>query len=80
MTEEFNGDDVLLNWDVAEQQRRADFMEFLYFAYERDNSLFTGLWEEFKEDLAQETVKQFTPRGSHRVSFGEGAKRTVPVM
>lgn len=33
-------------------QRRADFMERLYQASGRDNSLFTGLWEEFCYELA----------------------------
>ena len=53
-------------------------MEFLYSAYERDNSLFTGLWQEFKEDLAQYTAQQFKPRGSGGIPFGPETKRTVP--
>ena len=78
MTKDFDPDEVLKNWDVAEQQRRAVFMEFLYSAYERDNSLFTGLWQEFKEDLAQYTAQQFKPRGSGGIPFGPETKRTVP--
>jgi hypothetical protein len=39
--------DYLKDWDVQEQQRRADFMEHMYQCSGRDDNLFTGLWQDF---------------------------------
>ena len=39
--------DYLKDWDIQEQQRRADFMEHMYQCSGRDNNLFTGLWQDF---------------------------------
>lgn len=45
--------DVLLNWNVKAEQEKADFIEFLFERYNPSNRLYTGLWERFKDDLAQ---------------------------
>lgn len=45
-------DELLANWSIAEEQNRADFMDFLYALYERKNGLYTGLWQQFCQDLA----------------------------
>ena len=37
----------LQNWNVIEQQKRADFMEHIYQCYQPGNSCYTGLWERF---------------------------------
>ena len=37
----------LANWDTAEEQRKADFVEHMYQCSGRQNGLYTGLWEEF---------------------------------
>ena len=37
----------LQNWNVIEQQKRADFMEHIYQCYQPNNSCYTGLWERF---------------------------------
>jgi len=37
----------LLNWDVAAEQKKADFMEHMYKCSGRTNGLYTGLWEHF---------------------------------
>lgn len=50
--EGFDWQEVLDTWDVKAEQRKADFMEFLYDMYEPENGLYTGLWEQFKEDIA----------------------------
>jgi hypothetical protein len=39
--------DYLANWNVVEEQRKADFMEHMYKCSGRTNGLYTGLWEEF---------------------------------
>jgi hypothetical protein len=37
----------LQNWDVVEQQKRADFMEHIYQCYQPGNNCYTGLWKRF---------------------------------
>lgn len=39
--------EYLANWDVAEEQRKADFMEHMYRCSGRTNGVYTGLWKEF---------------------------------
>jgi len=44
---------LLNNWSVIDEQRRADFIDWLYWVYERDNGLYTGLWQQFRQDLVE---------------------------
>ena len=37
----------LNNWNVQEQQLRADFMTHMYDCSGRTNGVYTGLWQEF---------------------------------
>ena len=37
----------LQNWNVIEQQKRADFMEHIYQCYQPGNNCYTGLWQRF---------------------------------
>jgi len=37
----------LQNWNVVEQQKRADFMEHIYQCYQPVNNCYTGLWKRF---------------------------------
>ena len=39
--------DYLENWNVLEEQRKADFMEHMYKCSGRTNGLYTGLWQDF---------------------------------
>lgn len=50
--EGFDWQKVLDTWDVKEEQKKADFIEFLYDLYKPDNGLYTGLWQQFKDDIA----------------------------
>lgn len=45
-------EELLANWSVKEEQNRADFLDFLYSLYGRENGLYTGLWQQFCADLA----------------------------
>jgi hypothetical protein len=47
--------ELLANWDVEAEQRRADFIDFLYWLYDRKDGLYTGLWQQFMRDLAEIT-------------------------
>ena len=48
----FNWQSVLDTWDVAAEQRKADFLDDLYVMYGRTNGLYTGLWQAFEKDAA----------------------------
>ena len=48
-----NVSEILLNWDTDNENKKAKFIELLYQFYCRDNGLYTGLWETFKNDLAK---------------------------
>lgn len=37
--------ELLANWSVDAEQRRADFLDYLYNLYERNNGLYSGLWQ-----------------------------------
>jgi len=42
----------LIDWDTQAEQRKADFMEWLYELYNPEDHTYTGLWEKYKEDIA----------------------------
>jgi hypothetical protein len=43
---------LLQNWDVLEEQNRADFLEYLYKdLYKIETGLYTGLWQRFCVDV-----------------------------
>lgn len=51
----------LIDWDTQAEQRKADFMEWLYELYNPEDHTYTGLWEKYKEDIAsyfRDTVMQ----------------------
>jgi hypothetical protein len=43
---------LLQNWDASEEQKRSDFLEYLYEFYEVTDGLYTGLWSTFCLDIA----------------------------
>ena len=45
--------DYLKGWDVAEQQRRVDFLDELYVVSGRTNGLYTGLYSEWLEEVRE---------------------------
>ena len=47
MSDQFDYQEILNNWSVVMEQRRADFMEHMYQCSARTNGLYTGLWHEF---------------------------------
>ncbi len=49
---QYDVDHILFHWDAFHENRKAEFMEELYQAYQPADHTFTGLWERFKEDLA----------------------------
>jgi len=47
MSDQFDYQEILNNWSVVMEQRKADFMEHMYQCSARTNGLYTGLWYEF---------------------------------
>jgi len=47
MSDQFDYQEILNNWSVVMEQRKADFMEHMYQCSARTNGLYTGLWHEF---------------------------------
>ena len=47
MSDQFDYQEILNNWSVVMEQRKADFMEHVYQCSARTNGLYTGLWHEF---------------------------------
>lgn len=47
MTNSFDYQEILSNWDVKLEQQKADFMEHLYNVYRPSSHTYTGLWERF---------------------------------
>jgi hypothetical protein len=44
---DYNQEEILLNWNVRREQRKADFMEHLFDVYKPSNNCYTGLWQKF---------------------------------
>ena len=47
MSDQFDYQEILNNWSVEMEQRKADFMEHMYQCSARTNGLYTGLWHDF---------------------------------
>ena len=54
---DYNEGEILLNWDVKKEQRKADFMEHLFDVYRPSNNCYTGLWQKFCMGEAGEYCK-----------------------
>ena len=65
-TTNFQGFDwqaVLDNWNVQEEQDKADFLEVLYDLYKPEDHTYTGLWKRFEKDAAW-TLRDYWARGN----------------
>lgn len=45
-------ENILIEWDTQKEQRKADFLEWLYELYAPADHTYTGLYKKFKEDIA----------------------------
>jgi len=48
----YDVEDILVNWDAEWESRKANFMEYLFELYKPADRTYTGLWQRFKDDLA----------------------------
>ena len=42
-------DNVIISWDLAEQEARTKFLDYLYDFFGCTDGLYTGLWTLYKE-------------------------------
>jgi hypothetical protein len=52
MTSEDLTDNVLVDWDLREQEARTKFLDYLYDFFGCTDGLYTGLWSIYKEGIA----------------------------
>lgn len=45
--------EILENWNTAEEQSKADFLEALYDFYCPGTGLYTGLYQRFQSDITE---------------------------
>jgi len=74
---------LLDNWSVDDEQRRADFIDWLYWLYERNSGLYTGLWQQFQQDLAEivrdnlNEDQSFVEAVVHKINCGKLKSKAV---
>lgn len=51
------------NWSVEAEQAKADFLDALYEFYGCNDGLYTGLYQRYKDDLAEFGRHMVTSRG-----------------
>lgn len=62
-TQEFDFEEILKNWNVDEEQSKADFLDALYEFYAPGTGCYTGLFQRFQADLAYFARHLVTRRG-----------------
>lgn len=63
MAREFDLEEVLTNWNVDEEESKAQFLDALYEFYAPGNGCYTGLFQRFQIDLAEFARHLVTQRG-----------------
>ena len=59
---DFDYQKILDNWNVDEEQSKADFLDALYEFYAPGNSCYTGLFQRFQADITEFTRHLVTRR------------------
>lgn len=52
-TDEFDYQKILDNWNVDDEQSKADFLDALYEFYAPKNGCYTGLFQRFQSDIVE---------------------------
>ena len=60
---DFDYQKILDNWNVDDEQSKADFLEALYEFYAPGNGCYTGLFQRFQSDIAEFCRHLVTRRG-----------------
>lgn len=62
-TQDFDYQKILDNWNVDEEQSKADFLDALYEFYSPGTGCYTGLFQRFQADLTEFARHLVTRRG-----------------
>jgi hypothetical protein len=60
---EFDYQKILENWNVDEEQSKAEFLDALYEFYAPGNGCYTGLYQRFQSDVSEFCRHLVTRRG-----------------
>lgn len=63
MDANFDYQKILDNWNVDDEQSKADFLDALYEFYAPANGCYTGLFQRFQRDLTEFARHLVTRRG-----------------
>jgi len=75
----FDLDTVLLTWDIAWEQSKADFLDELFEFYAPTNKCYTGLFKQYQKDLAN-FVRDYSRLDSTDARFGKPWLFPVPTI
>lgn len=75
----FDLEKILLTWDVAWEQSKADFLDELYEFYSPDDYCYTGLFQRYQRDLC-EFVRDHSRLDSSDLRFGKPWLFPVPTI
>lgn len=63
MARSYDSEEILKNWNVDDEQSKADFLDALYHFYAPGNGCYTGLFQRFQQDITEFTRHLVTRRG-----------------
>lgn len=63
MARSYDFEEILKNWNVDDEQSKADFLDALYQFYAPGNGLYTGLFQRFQQDITEFARHLVTSRG-----------------
>ena len=63
MARSYDFEEILKNWNVDDEQSKADFLDALYQFYAPGNGLYTGLFQRFQQDITEFARHLVTHRG-----------------
>ena len=63
MARSYDFEEILKNWNVDDEQSKADFLDALYQFYAPGNGLYTGLFQRFQADITEFSRHLVTQRG-----------------
>lgn len=63
MARSYDSEEILRNWNVNDEQSKADFLDELYNFYAPGNGCYTNLFQRFQADITEFTRHLVTQRG-----------------
>lgn len=63
MARSYDFEEILKNWNVDDEQSKANFLDALYEFYAPGNGCYTGLFQRFQADITEFARHLVTQRG-----------------